>query len=82
MAHKKGMYFDGHEREDVMRSRSEFLSEMEVLEKEHLPTPDVNNFPSRQPPSLESKHLVTIVHDETAFNRLKWNLYKNNSKQA
>lgn len=66
MTKKKGMYFDGHEREDVIESRSIFLTEMATLEQQHPPPPAINNIPS--PPPSSGKILVTIVHDETAFN--------------
>jgi hypothetical protein len=31
--HTKGVYWDGHERKDVVKRRKEFLAEMEAIEK-------------------------------------------------
>ena len=39
---------------------------MSDLEELHLPHPNVDNIPSTPPSS--GKRLVTLVHDETAFN--------------
>lgn len=39
---------------------------MATLEECHLPPPDICNVPST--PLTSGKRLVTIVHDETAFN--------------
>ena len=37
LSHKKGAYVDGHEREDVVKCRAEFLKELEHLRETHLP---------------------------------------------
>ena len=36
---KKGVYIDGHEREDVVKHREEYLKVMEELRKTHKPPP-------------------------------------------
>ena len=39
MLHKKGIYTDGHEREDVVKYRGEYLKFMEAYESDHMPRP-------------------------------------------
>lgn len=57
--HQKGVYFDGHERDDVVVYRSEFVKQMEDLDKKSI-TCEGNT------PSLQSgeKPLIRVVHDE------------------
>ena len=38
-SHKKGVFIDGHERDDVKEYRKLFLCKLEVLESTHLPPP-------------------------------------------
>ena len=33
MRHKKGVYWDGHERKDVVKRRMEFLAQMQAIER-------------------------------------------------
>ena len=43
MSSKKGLYFDGHEREDMVRERSKFLKQMielGFLHPDQAPTPE------------------------------------------
>ena len=70
---KKGIYFDGHERDDVNLFRADCVRVLQSLEKYHRPAPLPNDvdFSAPQPgyhgnPSA-SKHLVLIFHDETTF---------------
>ena len=35
VSHKKGLYIDGHEREDVVRHRKDFLSTLDALYPNH-----------------------------------------------
>ena len=42
MSHKKGIYIDGHEREDVVKYRDEYLPEVHTMQQTH----------QRPPPSL------------------------------
>ena len=39
MSHKKGIYIDGHEREDVVKDRTSFLNEIHSLQGSHQPRP-------------------------------------------
>ena len=74
LSSKKGAYFDGHEREDVVEDRKKFLTKMiEVgfLHPDHAPTPEAQRaFPSDV--SLASSAVrdkcVIIFHDESIFN--------------
>ena len=59
--HTKGVYFDGHERDDVVKYRSEFLDKLEELDRRciydgHSPS----LFPGEKP-------LIQIHHDESTF---------------
>ena len=59
--HKKGVYFDGHERDDVVEHRKEFVAEMNELERRciyngHLPVLQDGERP-----------LIMIHHDESTF---------------
>ena len=70
LSHKKGAYVDGHEREDVVKCRDEFLKEMEDLRDTRLPPPTCSDErAATPPPDAESrKTLVLIYHDESIFN--------------
>ncbi len=69
----KGMFFDGHERDDVVVARKNFLDEMVrigFLHPEHAPTPEAARaFPSNLPlASLETRQkTVVLFHDESTF---------------
>ncbi len=39
MSHKKGVYIDSHEREDVIKYHGEYLKKLEELESNHLQRP-------------------------------------------
>ena len=70
---KKGVYVDGHEREDVRKYRAEYVKRIRSLEASHLPVPlpdDAN--PREEQPGYSSqlhaaKKIVLIYHDETTF---------------
>ena len=70
----KGMYIDGHEREDVVKERGVFLRQMvEIgfLHPDQAPPPESQRaFPSDIPlPSTEvRKKTVVFFHDESTFN--------------
>ena len=68
-AHKKGIYIDGHEREDVIEYRKLFLRKLEILELTHLPPPlCADNQTAFQVGSeTRSRTLVLIYHDESSF---------------
>lgn len=68
MSHKKGVYIDGHEREDVVKYRGEYLKKLEDLESSHLPRPACCDEEMEVLPSDPSmKKLVLLYHDESIF---------------
>lgn len=76
---KRGVYKDGHEREDVASYRKEFVSVIRHLEATHPPplmpsdgfAPDEDMERARAAAKEEGrftdKELVTITHDESTF---------------
>ncbi len=60
--HQKGVFFDGHDREDVVKYRTEFLNKLEEYD-ELTKTPN-GPTPLTQP---GTKPLIRIVHDESTF---------------
>ena len=67
----KGAYYDGHERDDVVQYRGEFLIEVGFLHPDQAPTPEAHlAFPCDVPlPSSEVREkTVVIFHDESTFN--------------
>ena len=65
---KKGVYIDGHERQDVVDYRKLFLKKMEILETTHAQPPQASNEARLITESDSSKkHLVMIYHDESIF---------------
>ncbi len=80
-SHKKGIYIDGHEREDVVSHRKEFLKEAPNLQQSHQPppppcsdNPDPPTLPGPStaselsaPPERHDMKLVMIYHDESIF---------------
>ena len=69
-SHKKGSYVDGHEREDVVRNREEFLKMIADLKSSHKPPPPCSDemAPIPSPDAEFQKQLVLIYHDESIFN--------------
>ena len=67
--HKKGIYIDGHERDDVVDYRKLFLRKLEIFESTHLPPPSCSDelvaFPVGS--LTASRSLVLIYHDESSF---------------
>ena len=60
--HQKGVYFDGHDREDVVVYREEFLRMMDDLDRKSLTcTGNVTIF------SPGGKPLIRVAHDECTF---------------
>jgi hypothetical protein len=64
---KKGIYYDGHERPDVLEYRSIFLKKMEEF-KQLMPTFKENNMDQKDPvlPNEEKLHIF-VTHDEYLF---------------
>ena len=62
MHHQKGVFFDGHERDDVVAYRNEFLTQMDEFDKKSLTcngdTPILN---------AGERPLIRVVHDESTF---------------
>ena len=70
VSHKKGVYIDGHEREDVIKHREALLKTLEDLRVSHRPLPRCSDDPPRVrlEADEEKKELVIIFHDESIFN--------------
>ena len=69
VSHKKGVYIDGHEREDVVRHRKSFLKILGELRASHRPPPLCSDDPPRiRNKEEDEKELVVIYHDESIFN--------------
>jgi hypothetical protein len=69
---RKGLFFDGHERDDVVEARKVFLDEMAAvgfLHPDHAPTPEAARaFPAVPLASLEMREkTVVFFHDESTF---------------
>jgi hypothetical protein len=67
-AFKKGIYFDGHQRPDVVGYRKKFLDEMEVYQQ-RMPTYEGDSMQIQVMPELSSnlRKLIMVVHDECCF---------------
>ena len=71
VSHRKGVYIDGHERDDVVKHRANYLRTMAGLQATHRPPPICSDEP---PPTVrdereeEKKDLVVIYHDESIYN--------------
>ena len=65
----KGVYFDGHERVDVVEYRKLYLRKLEILEATHAPPPPSSDDPIRvrREEDESKKKLVLIYHDESTF---------------
>jgi hypothetical protein len=70
VSHKKGVYIDGHEREDVVRHRKSLLKALHDLCAAHKPPPPCSDEPTRirKEEDENRKELVVIYHDESIFN--------------
>ena len=64
---KKGIYFDGHERSDVLEYRIIFLKKMEEFEQ-LMPIFEGDNMEQKDPVLPEEKKLhIFVTHDEYLF---------------
>ena len=70
VSHKKGVYIDDHEREDVVSHRESLLKTLSELRSSHQPPPLCSDEPPRirQESDEDKKKLVVIYHDESIFN--------------
>ena len=68
-SHKKSVYIDGHERDDVVEYRNLYLRKLEILSSTHLPPPSCDDCLTAIATGNPSatKHLVLIFHDESSF---------------
>jgi hypothetical protein len=70
VSHRKGVYIDGHERDDVVLHRGKYLREMAALRASHRPPPACSD----EEPQIrvedddEKKTLVILYHDESIYN--------------
>ena len=70
---QKSVYMDGHEREDVIQYRSEYIARLQSIERRHQIPPLPSDAVLGEPlPGIVGspgapKQLVTIFHDETVF---------------
>lgn len=73
LSSSKGLFFDGHERDDVVQARESYLrtmAEIGFLHPDHAPTPEAARaFPVSVPlPSTEQRaKTVVFFHDESTF---------------
>ena len=59
--HKKGVYFDGHERPDVVEYREQFVQQLHELDRR-------SKYDGHEPQLLEGeKPLIQIHHDESTY---------------
>ena len=60
--HQKGVFFDGHEREDLVLYRRELMDKLEEFDKKtispHLPPPVL---------AENEQSMIRVVHDESTF---------------
>ncbi len=70
MSHKKGVYIDGHEREDVVKYQADYLNLMESYRNTHQPRPLCSD---ETPPPAPSTSILPeqfdrkLYHDESIF---------------
>ena len=68
-SHKKSVYIDGHERDDVVEYRKMYLRKLDILSSTHLPPPSCDDSLTAIETGNPSatKHLVLVFHDESSF---------------
>jgi hypothetical protein len=59
----KGIYFVGHEREDVVEHRNKYLAVLSTLQYRMLTSP--TQLAASYPPSLQP--IIRVFHDESTF---------------
>lgn len=68
--YKRGTFVDGHEREDVVEYRKQFLKKLHILETTHQPPPlpeDGMEQPYTIGDPQAQRKLVVVFHDESVF---------------
>ena len=67
--YRKGLYFDGHEREDVTEYCRIYVRKLECLQASHLPPPSCPGGETEENigSNTADKRLVLIYHDESSF---------------
>ena len=60
--HQKGVYFDGHDRDDVVKYRNTFLEKMGELDNKSLTC-----YGNRPELGAGERPLIRVVHDESTF---------------
>jgi len=67
--YKKGVYYDGHERDDVEEYRRIYLRKLEILQSTHLPPPICPDGEIEETIGAAGaeKRLVLLYHDESSF---------------
>ena len=70
VSHKKGVYIDGHEREDVVKHRESLLKTLHDLRISHCPLPLCSDEPPRirQEEDDKKEEMVVIYYDKSIFN--------------
>jgi hypothetical protein len=71
---KKDIYYDGHEREDVVEYRLKWAKQMVEYEKRMI-TYDPYTFEEQPPKVKDGPRIVMVTHDESTF-------YANDFKQS
>ena len=68
-SHKKSIYIDGHEQDDVVEYRKLYLRKLDILSSTHMPPPSCEDALTAVQTGnpAASKHLVLIFHDESSF---------------
>jgi len=74
-SHKKGVFIDGHKREDVREYCELFLQKLEILESTHMspPLPADGKLVQDKIGNPEvSKQLILIFHDKAIFHAIHY----------
>ena len=65
---RKGVYIDGHERDDVIEYRKLYLKRLEILSMTHAPPPFcTNEIPPEPFIGPQRRSLVLLFHDESTY---------------
>ena len=65
---RKGVYIDGHERDDVVKYRKLYLKRLEILSSTHAPPPFcTDEIPLEPFIGPQRRNLVLLFHDESTY---------------